>query len=177
MTLYSGQNQKMLASANIKDRINRTASNMNILAERMVENDKLVKLLTRNTNDVLSDDSKPTKEEKKEAFQKHITLKPVFDKELDNDTRLLIQIINATPDIDNQFYVYTIAFDIMVNLDNWILEDGLTRPLAIMNELDNILTNTKIDSMGPVQFLGFSNLKVTERVGGYTALYTYGDIL
>ena len=81
MALYQGENQKMTGSANSTNRFISGAENLHKIAERIVRNDDLCKLLTRYNQNVLDDKTPVTNAERKELLTSRIKTVPVLEKE------------------------------------------------------------------------------------------------
>lgn len=174
--LYGGENQKMNTATKSLDRISRVSKNFKIIAERMVEDDDLVRLLIDNREECLEEDEKIVIEnqQKKDALKHNITLVPVIDKSKEDDTRIVMGIKDIIN--DDAKYIYTLDFDVVVNVDNWKLTNYNLRPLALINEIDNLFTDTKMCGIGAAKFIGVESIKVNERLGGFRAHYLIEDI-
>lgn len=174
MPIYDRSTQKANADMYIKDRFINSGENLQIVASRILENDNLVKLLTRNSRNAISDESPVTDKERAEAMAKNITTIPVIDKDIDINTLIAVQIADIVP--MNQGLMYSLVFDILCNVEVWNLNGYIQRPYAIMNELDQMFTNTKMKSMGPATFLGATSLKINERMLGYTMMFSFAEV-
>lgn len=173
--LYGGDNQKMNGSAQNLDRISRVAKNFKIVAEKMVKSDDLVRLLVDNRRECLLEDEKKeiSKLDKRNAMNQ-IKRIPVINKEEEDKTIIVLAIKDIIK--DGEKYIYTFDFDVLVNLENWELADYNLRTLAIVNEIDNLFTDTKMQGIGAATFVGVESLKVNESIGGYRAHYLIEDI-
>lgn len=174
MPLYDRSTSKMNSQKYIKNRFISAGENLNIIANRMVQNDKLIKLLVRNDKGVLDDETPVTDEEKAIAFQEHISTIPVTDKDIETKTKIVLQIADIIP--NETGLSYNISFDILCNIDVWNLDSPIQRPYAILNEIDEILSDTKIKSLGPVTLIGATSLKINERMLGYTMVFNFAEI-
>lgn len=174
MPVYDRGTQKMRSQMYIKNRFVSAGENLSIIANRMLDNDELIKLLVRNDSGVREDGTPVTDEEKAKAFKKNISTIPVTDKEINTETKIVLQIADIVPNETGLSYM--IAFDILCNIDIWNLEGYIQRPYAIMNELDQILSDTKIRSLGPATFIGATSLKINERMLGYTMIFQFSEV-
>ena len=174
MPMYDRQTQKATADMYIKDRFINSGKNLQIVADRIIENDVLVKLLTRNGKGALDDGAPVTDAERADAMTKNITTIPVIDKDIDINTLISVQIADIVP--INQGLTYSLVFDILCNVEVWNLDGYIQRPYAIMNELDQLFANTKMKSMGPATFLGATSLKINERMLGYTMMFSFAEV-
>ena len=174
MPVYDRRTQKATSDMFIQDRFIRSGQNLNIVAERMIKDDKLVKLLTRNGRDVLTDEVDVSEEERADAMQKNVSVIPILDKDIDVNTMISVQISDIVP--MQQGLVYNLVFDIVCNVEVWNLDGYIQRPYAIMNELDQLFANTKMKSLGPATFLGATSLKINEKLLGYTMMFSFAEI-
>lgn len=176
MPVYDSKTKKATVDMYQTDRFIQAGDNLKVLACRMVENEVLCKLLVRNEKSVLADKKPITEKEKTKAFNEHISTIPVLDKAEDSKTTIVLQIGDIVP-MQPRGLSYTIVFDIICNIDNWNLDNYIQRPYAIMNELDSILSNTKMSaSWGPTTFLGATSIKINERTLGYTMMFSFAEI-
>lgn len=175
MVLYDPITKKATAENYNIDRFLVSAKNLQIMANRIMKNDDLCKLLVRNGADALSDGKPLTERERSEAARTNIRTTPVVDKEEEVENILVLQIADIIPS-PVRGLVYSFTFDILCNVENWNLEGYIQRPYAIMNELDKLFSNTKMESLGPATFLGATNIKVNERLLGYTMTFVFSEV-
>lgn len=145
--------------------------NFHLIARRLMENERLLKLLVITSPNADSSSVSITDEQRSAVFGDNIRLIPVIDKDVDMKNYVLIQGGAFTP-TDNEMYVnYMITFDVICNVRNWMMEDYTPRPYKIMQEIDDIVKNTKLASMGPCLFAGASNLVINEENAGFSLTY------
>ena len=173
MALYNGENQKMTSALNSKNRFLAGTKNLETIADRIVANEQLTKLLTRYNIDVLSDDKPVTSKERAEMITRVRTV-PVLPKEEESGAFIIINMGSITPMTTG--LSYNITFDILCNTDVWKLSDYTPRPYYIMNEIDDMFNDTKMRGIGPTSFIGAAPIKVNEKMLGYTMLFNVGDI-
>lgn len=173
--LYGGENQKMNGSIKNLDRISRVSKNFKIIAERMVKDDDLVRLLIDDREEcLLEGEKKPISSADRKKAMGRVKCIPVINKEDEDDTVIVLAIKDIIR--DGEKYIYTFDFDVLVNLNNWKLTDYNLRTLAIVNQIDNLFTDTKMEGIGAATFVGVESLKVNESIGGYRAHYLIEDI-
>ena len=175
MPIYDRSTGKAMKDAHSQNRFIQAGKNLEIVATRMRRNDDLCKLLVRNGTEALSDGKSLTDEERAKAFSEHISTVPVVDKEEDSKTRVILQIGDIVP-MAQQGLMYNLVFDVICDVDNWELDGYTQRPYAIMNELDSVLSNTKMQTWGPVSFLGATSIKINERTLGYTMMFAFSEV-
>lgn len=175
MSLYDRDTGKATVTQNKRNRFASIGNNICKIATRFHQDDELVKLLVRNDRSLEGSD-KPTAEERNKALTKSIITKPVVDKELDLSTFLIIQPIQGLPFGHGASGTkLVLSFDIICNFDVWELEGNETRPIAIMNVIERLIGDTKMDSFGMVEFMGFNSIMVDERHAGYHMEYLVGQ--
>lgn len=175
MALYQGENQKMTGSANSTNRFISGAENLQKIADRIVRNDDLCKLLTRYNQNVLDDETPVTNAERKELLTSRIKTVPVLEKEQEIGAYIIISIGTVTS-LGSTGLNYNITFDILCNSDIWSLNGYIPRPYYIMNEIDSMFHDTKMKGIGPMTFMGAAPIKINEKMFGYTMLFNVGDI-
>ena len=144
--------------------------NLNIVARRLMQNETLLRLLVHTSKD--AETMEITQQQKEAVFGDQIKIVPVIDKEEDIKNYIIIQF-GAFSGVEGKPYKnYVITFDIVCNISNWMLKDYTPRPYKIMAEIDEIISDSKIDSLGPVQFLAAQNLIINEELSGFTLSYT-----
>ena len=143
--------------------------NLNIIARRLMNNEELMKLLIH--TDSKAETMPLTQEQIEAAFGDQIRIVPVINKDEHVKNYVIIQFGAFTPVEGHDYKSYVITFDVICNVQNWMLRDYTPRPYKIMGEIDNVINQTKIDSIGPVQFLGAQNLVVNEELSGFTLSY------
>lgn len=174
MSLYNGENQKMTSALYAKNRFLTAGDNLQIIADRITRNDDLCKLLTRYKSDVMKDTEPVSAAERAEVFSKRIRTVATLPKDDEVGAFIVIGIGSITP--MGTGLSYNISFDILCNTDVWNLEDYTARPYYIMNEIDWMLSNTKMKGIGPTTFLGAAPIKINEKLLGYTMLFNVGEI-
>lgn len=175
MALYDRETNKAIVDINSRGRFVQSGLNLQIIANRLMQNDDLCKLLVRNNSDVLEEDVPLTEKERATVMKDHISTIPVADKSEDVKNYIVVQVADIVP-MEPRGLAYHVVFDVVCNVETWNLSNYIQRPYAIMNEIDSILSNTKIKSWGPVSFLGATNVKMNERTLGYTMLFTFAEI-
>ncbi len=175
MALYDNETKKATVDMHIKGRFVQSGLNLQIIANRLVENDDFCKLLIRDNPDVLNDERELTERERAEVLKNHVSTIPIADKSEDIKNYVVVQIADIVP-MEGRGLMYSIVFDVVCNVETWNLSNYIQRPYAIMNEIDYVLSNTKIKSWGPVQFIGATNVKMNERALGYTMLFSFAEI-
>lgn len=158
-------NQKIL---NEQNNFLAISKDWSIITEKLIKNDKLLKLIYYNTSDALS---KPnlTDEEKEKLINKNILPYPYIPEDDDVENYIQVLFDNFLPNRNNTQYIdNTIIITILCNRQNWILENWQIRLYSIANEIMNMINNQKFSGIGRAEFIGGASLVPSEHVIGMT---------
>lgn len=144
--------------------------------------DMLKRLLVINTKDCMDDLDNQVYEETlrnmsvKDLIDKgYIRFKPKLGMQENEEVRsyLVITFDNFTPNATNPYYRdCTIMIDVICHTDYWELTNYRQRPLKIMGYTDGILNGSRLSGIGTLNFLGASELVLTEELSGYCLVYS-----
>ena len=143
---------------------------MNIIINKMFENDRLKKLLYYNTKDCLNK-PKLTEEQTLILINKQIKMVPKLyvDKSVLN--YIIISFDNFTQSANPEFRDNIIEFDIICHFDQWQMNDFKLRPYRIAAEIDMLFNNQKMTGIGELQFLGANQIILTDEFAGLCLMY------
>ena len=143
---------------------------MNIIINKMFENDRLKKLLYYNTKDCLNK-PKLTEEQTLSLINKQIKMVPKLyvDKSVLN--YIIINFDNFTPSDNPEFRDNIVEFDIICHFDQWQMNDFKLRPYRIAAEIDMLFNNQKMTGIGELQFLGANQVILTDEFAGLCLMY------
>ena len=137
----------------------------------MLRNKRLNKLLYYTTPDALK---KPALNEQQiqELLGKNIKIVPKLYVDGTVLAYIIISFDNFTTNDSNpQFRDNTVVFDIICHYDQWQLDDLQLRPYRIAAELDSMFNNQHLTGIGTFQFLGASQIILTDEFAGLTLMY------
>ena len=145
---------------------------MNLIVDMMFKNDSLKKLLYYTSRDCMS---KPnlTDDQTVEMFGKQIKIIPKL--QVDNEVLnyVIVSFDNFTTNGTNpEFRDNIIEFDIICHFDQWHLTDFQLRPYRIAAELDTIFNNQRLTGIGTLEFLGASQMILTDEYAGLCLMYS-----
>ena len=141
------------------------------IADKMLSNPRLLKLLHYREADALTRPNLPSAE-KMALINKEIKIVPYLAIEKDCPIFVIISFDNFTPNVSNpQFRDCTINFDILCHPDHWNLGNFQLRPYKIAGEIDAMFNNSKMTGIGTLQFMGANNLVLNEQLMGLTLIY------
>ena len=144
---------------------------MNLIVNRILENERLCKMLYYSSADALKR-RELTEEEKLSMFGKNIKIVPKLT--VDNEVLqyLCIGFSNFITNPTNpEFRDHTIEFDIVCHFDQWTLGDFALRPYKIAAELDTMFNNRKFAGIGLLEFVGATPIMLTDEFGGLCLMY------
>jgi hypothetical protein len=104
----------------------------------------------------------------KELLHNNIKVIPLV-KEDETNTESVIVIIFNEGEINDNTEFKDLYFDVMVYtpLSEWAINDINLRPFLTMSEVEKSLKNKRIESIGTIQYLGFSLHLVTDIISCY----------
>ena len=143
---------------------------LEIIANYLFKNENLKKLLYYNSKDCLK---KPKVSDEKlvEMFGKNIKIVPKLTVDNDVLTYIVVSFDSFTPSDNPEFRDNIIESDIICHFDQWLLDDMKLRPMRIAAEIDTMINNKRLTGIGKVDFLGASQIILTEEFGGLCLLY------
>jgi hypothetical protein len=153
-----------------------TGKDLQLIMEKLVTNDNICKLLYYTGKDALSQPAL-TPEVKLSMINEYIKVVPVLPKDIDMRNYILVQFDNFSPSSADPMNLidFILTFDIFCNSTNWILDDYLLRPYAIMHEIDKMFGLSKLNSSGPINFIGANSIIINENLLGFTVSYRVHD--
>ena len=85
---------------------------------------------------------------------------------------IIISFDDFSTNAENPWYRdCTVNFDIICHTDYWDIGNYRLRPLKIAGYIDGILNESKLSGIGKFNFLGCSQLILSEDLSGYTLSY------
>lgn len=104
----------------------------------------------------------------KELLHNNIKVVPLVKEDESNTESVVVIIFNEGEVQDNKEFK-NLFFDVMVYtpLNEWIINDINLRPFLIMSEIEKCLKNKRIESIGTIDYLGFSLHLITDIMSCY----------
>ena len=140
------------------------------IADLIFKNERLQKLLYYTTPDALSR-PRLTEEQKSELFGKNIKIVPKLYVDGSVLCYIIISFDNFTQSGNPEFRDNIVEIDIICHFDQWTLTNFSLRPYKIAGEIDAMLNNTKLTGIGELQFLGASQMILTDEFAGLCLMY------
>lgn len=145
---------------------------LELIANKIMKNIRLQKLLYYTTPDALSRDKVP-EQEVYNLFKNNIKIIPKLYVDGSVLSYISINFDNFIPNATNpEFRDNIVSFDIICHYDQWDLKDFQLRPYMIAAELDSMLDGKHLTGIGELSFLGANQLLLTEEFGGVSLMYT-----
>lgn len=150
------------------------------IADKLMSNQILCRLLKYQTRDPLKDKCNGKDQpnvDGAELINKQILIVP---KIFDDSTEKMSYVTAIFDDfvvnqINPQFKVSTVRFDIACPYDEWLLNSRSLRPYLIMQEIDTMFNQAKLSGIGNLQFYRADNLALSPWIGGYTMRYKINE--
>ena len=77
--------------------------------------------------------------------------------------------------INPEFKISTVRFDIACPYDEWVLNDNSLRPYLIMQEIDTMFNESQMAGIGTLQFVRADALTLSPQIGGYSMRYKINE--
>lgn len=150
-----------------------------LLVESKPYSDKLKKLLIINAPDCLDDTQAQYQQKIREYTIKDMKdgqyIKAVpklsFGEHEEVKSYILLEFDDFVPTDNPMYRDCVISFSIVCHLDYWEMDDYKLRPWEIAGYIDGILDNEHLSGIGTLQFIGASQLVLSEYLGGVVVRY------
>ena len=152
------------------------------IANKLMSNQRLCRLLKYQTRDPFLEVDPITKKDQPnvdgvELINKQILIIP---KIFDDSTEKMSYVVTVFDDfvvnqLNPEFKVSTVRFDIACPYDEWILNEHSLRPYLIMQEIDTMFNESKLAGIGTLQFYRADNLTLSPQIGGYSMKYKINE--
>ena len=143
---------------------------LGIIIDNMLKNERLKRLLHYTSPDALE---RPniSEDESLALIGKNIKIIPKLyvDKSVLN--YIIVSFDNFTETNNPEFRDNVVEFDIICHFDQWQMRDFALRPYKIAAEIDTIFDNKKLTGLGRLEFLGASQIVLTDEFAGLCLMY------
>ena len=146
------------------------------IANKLMQNQTLCRLLKYQARDALDTEKYPNVDGA-DLIGKQILIVP---KVFDDSTEKMSYVISVFDDfvvnqINPEFKVSTVRFDIACPYDEWLLNERSLRPYLIMQEIDTMFNESKLAGIGTLQFYRADALTLSPWIGGYSMKYKINE--
>lgn len=150
-----------------------------LLVESKPYSDKLKKLLIINAPNCLDDTQAQYQQKIREYTVKDMKdgqyIKAVpklsFGEHEEVKSYILLEFDDFVPTDNPMYRDCVISFSVVCHLDYWEMDDYKLRPWEIAGYIDGILDNEHLSGIGTLQFIGASQLVLSEYLGGVVLRY------
>lgn len=144
---------------------------LDIIVNMLLKNNSFKKLLYYTTPDAMN---RPilTEDQSLELIGKNIKILPKLYIDPEILTYLIIRFNNFTANATNpEFRDNTVEFDIICHYNQWMLKDYQMRPYRLAAEIDTMFNDKHLTGIGTLQFLGATQINLTDEYAGLCLLY------
>ena len=147
------------------------------IANKIMSNQKICRLLKYQTRNPLEKTPEQPDVDGVDLINKQILIVPkVYDDSTEKMSYVIAVFHNfVVNQINTEFKVSTIRFDIACPYDEWLLDEKTLRPYLIMQELDVMFNESKLAGIGTLQFERANALVLTPWIGGYSMRYSINE--
>ena len=145
---------------------------LSMIVNRMLKNERLMKLIYYSVSNALDQPSVP-QEERMNMIGKQIKIVPKVYVDKPEFCYVLISCSSYVENLTNpEFRDNTIVFTILCHFDQWNLGNFKLRPYAIAAELDSMFNKEKLTGIGEVEFFKANEINENDEFGGFELIYT-----
>ena len=146
------------------------------IANKIMQNQNVCRLLKYQVRDPFNTEKYPNVDGV-DLINKQILIVP---KIYDDSTEKMSYVTAIFDDfvvnqINPEFKISTVRFDIACPYDEWLLDDKSLRPYLIMQEIDIMFNESKLAGIGTLQFYRADNLTLSPWIGGYSMKYKINE--
>ncbi len=142
------------------------------IIKRLMANQKLLKLLYYNDKDPYNHEDLTEEQKQKEIFEKFIKIVPRIGPKETANSLIAMRIVRGRQNDENdEFKDVTIAIEVFVPLEQWIMKDVQLRPFAILGEVQKSLDGITINGLGKMVGGDFDLNFLTEEMSCYEQLF------
>lgn len=145
------------------------------IADKIMSNQRICRLLKYQVRSPFSPDLKDV--DGAELINKQILIVPKIYDGSNEKMSYVTAIFDdfVVNQINPEFKISTVRFDIACPYDEWLLDDISLRPYLIMEELDIMFNQAKLSGIGNLQFHRADALTLSPQIGGYSMRYKINE--
>ena len=143
------------------------------LANAVMTNQTICRLLKYQTRNPLEENDQQPNVDGIDLINKQILIVPkIYDDSIEKMSYVVILFNDyAVGDLNPEFKICTVRFDIACPYDEWLLNEKSLRPYLIMQEIDTLFNGRKLSGIGTLQFSTATPLVLSPQIGGYSMRY------
>jgi len=141
-------------------------TNLLKIVTKLSQNKRLLRLLKYTDNNPFSQDKEEV--DPSIALDKNLKVVPLVNEHSDDTESTVVVMYNSGTVMENKEFK-DIALDVLVYvpLTEWKLNDINLRPFLIMTEIEKELKGKRVESLGKIEYEGFSLQLVTDIMSCY----------
>ena len=146
------------------------------IANKLMSNQRLCRLLKYQVRDPFNKEKYPDVDGA-DLINKQILIVPkIFDDSTEKMSYITALFSNfVVNQLNPEFKISTIRFDIACPYEEWLLDDQSLRPYLIMQEVDEMFNEAKMAGIGTLQFRRADALTLSPWIGGYSMVYQINE--
>ena len=146
------------------------------IANKLMQNQRLCRLLKYQVRDPF-DKEKYEDVDGVSLLNKQIMIVPkIFDDSTEKTSYVVAIFSNfITNQMNPDFKLSTVRFDVACPYDEWVLNDKSLRPYLMMQEIDDMFNGAQMAGIGTLQFVRAESIVLTPQIGGYSMLYQINE--
>ena len=167
---------------NTQRRFSVMGENTFLIANKIMQNQKICRLLKYQTRDPFKEIDPYTNKPQPDVNGEDLIHKQILivPKVFDDSTEKMSYVISVFDDfavntLNPEFKISTVRFDIACPYNEWLLNERSLRPYLIMEEIDKMFNQTKLKGIGNLQFYRADNLTLSPWIGGYSMKYKINE--
>lgn len=141
------------------------------IIKRLMANQKLLKLLYYNDKDPYNHEDLTEEQKQNEIFEKLVKIVPRVGPKETANSLIAMRIVRGRQGENNEFKDVTIAIEVFVPLEQWIIKDVQLRPFAILGEIQKSLDGKIIDGLGKLDGGDFDLNFLSDEISCYEQLF------
>lgn len=146
------------------------------IANKLMQNQRVCRLLKYQVRDPFNTEKYPDVDGA-ELINKQILIVPkIYDDSVEKMSYITAIFDDfVVNQLNPEFKLSTIRFDIVCPYDEWILDEKTLRPYLLMQEVDAMFNESKLAGIGTLQFHRADNLALSPWIGGYSMRYKINE--
>ena len=152
------------------------------IANKLMQNPRICRLLKYHTRDPFEEIDPVTGKEQPEVdgaelINKQILIVPkIYDDSTEKMSYITAIFDNfVVNQINPEFKISRVRFDIACPYDEWLLNGRSLRPYLIMQEVDSMFNKAQMAGIGTLQFYRADALTLSPWIGGYSMEYKINE--
>ena len=150
-------------------------NNLFSILNKLTENQRLCRLLKYQNTSPFSKELENV--DGTDLINKQLIIVPKIPENDDKECSFIIVVFDkyiVNPNNDD-FKLCTLRFEIVCPYEEWLLDENNLRPYLLMQEIDQMFNQQRIEGIGKLQFSHSVPLTLSPQMGGYTMYYNINE--